>query len=109
MLAREDAESSEEEEDSRRPRSRLAGLTVGIVAVVPYVMISLFPPTIRFSGISFSYNLAYAIFGGLTPIFVGWLLNFNRLAPANYVGVTSLAGGAIGVFLAAQRSPYKVS
>ena len=87
----------------------LAGLTVGIVAVVPYVMISLFPPTIRFSGISFSYNLAYAIFGGLTPIFVGWLLNFNRLAPANYVGVTSLAGGAIGVFLAAQRSPYKVS
>ena len=60
-------------------------------------MISLFPPAIRFSGISFSYNLAYAIFGGLTPIFVGWLLNFNRLAPANYVGVISLAGAAMSL------------
>ena len=46
----------------------LAGLTTGIVAVVPYVMIAMFPPKIRFSGISFSYNVAYAIFGGLTPM-----------------------------------------
>jgi len=77
----------------------LAGLTVGIVAVVPYVMIAVFPPAIRFSGISFSYNLAYAVFGGLTPIFVGWLLSFNRLAPAHYVGVFCLAGTAIGALL----------
>jgi len=79
----------------------LAGLTVGIVAVVPYVMIATFPPAIRFSGISFSYNLAYAIFGGLTPIFVGWLLSFNRLAPAHYVGVFCLSGAAIGALLVA--------
>ena len=82
----------------------LAGLTVGIVAVVPYVMIAVFPPAIRFSGISFSYNLAYAIFGGLTPIFVGWLLSFNRLAPAHYVGVFCLAGTAIGALLVAHGS-----
>jgi hypothetical protein len=86
----------------------LAGLTVGIVAVVPYVMIAMFPPRIRFSGISFSYNLAYAIFGGLTPIFVAWLLRFDPLAPAHYVGVLCLVGAAIGVFLIAQRSPQKV-
>src|SRR3984885_7096399 len=54
----------------------LAGLTVGIVAVVPYVMIAMFPPKIRFSGISFSYNIAYAVFGGLTPVLVTWLLQF---------------------------------
>jgi hypothetical protein len=54
----------------------LAGFTVGIVAVVPYVMIALFPREIRFSGISFSYNIAYAIFGGLTPVIVAWLLRF---------------------------------
>ena len=82
----------------------LAGLTVGIVAVVPYVMIAVFPPAIRFSGISFSYNLAYAVFGGLTPIFVGWLLSFNRLAPAHYVGVFCLAGTAIGALLVAHGS-----
>jgi MFS family permease len=82
----------------------LAGLTVGIVAVVPYVMIAMFPPEIRFSGISFSYNIAYAIFGGLTPIVVAWLLRFDRLAPAHYVGALCLLGLGIGVFIIARGS-----
>jgi MFS family permease len=86
----------------------VAGLTVGVVAVVPYVMIALFPPEIRFSGISFSYNLAYAVFGGLTPIVVAWLLRFDRLAPAHYVGVLCLLGLGIGVFLAAPGSTHKI-
>jgi hypothetical protein len=76
----------------------LAGFAVGVVAVVPYVMIALFSPKIRFSGISFSYNIAYAIFGGLTPVVVAWLLRFDRLAPAHYVGALSLLGLGIGVF-----------
>jgi MFS family permease len=76
----------------------LAGLAVGTVAVVPYVMIAMFPPAIRFSGISFSYNIAYAIFGGLTPVVVAWLLRFDRLAPAHYVGALCLLGLGIGVF-----------
>jgi MFS family permease len=87
----------------------LAGLAVGIIAVVPYVMIAMFPPAIRFSGISFSYNLAYAIFGGLTPLFVAWLLRSDRLAPANYVGVVCLLGAAIGVFLVWQENQLESS
>jgi len=90
------------------PLYALAGFTVGVFAVVPCVMIAAFPPQIRFSGISFSYNLAYAIFGGLTPILLSWLLRFDPMAPAHYVGVLCLAGAAIGVFLVAQRSPYNV-
>ena len=90
------------------PLYALAGFTVGVFAVVPCVMIAAFPPQIRFSGISFSYNLAYAIFGGLTPILLSWLLGFDPMAPAHYVGVLCLAGAAIGVFLVAQRSPYNV-
>ena len=86
----------------------LAGLTVGIVAVVPYVMIALFPPTIRFSGISFSYNLSYAIFGGMTPIIVAWLLRFDRLAPAHYVVALSILGAGIGAFLINRGSTYGV-
>jgi MFS family permease len=86
----------------------LAGLTVGIVAVVPYVMIALFSPEIRFSGISFSYNMSYAIFGGLTPIVVAWLLRFDRLGPAHYVAALCLLGLGIGVFLAARGSTYKI-
>jgi MFS family permease len=85
----------------------LAGLTVGIVAVVPYVMIAMFPPKIRFSGISFSYNIAYAIFGGSTPVLVTWWLRFDRLAPAHYVGALCLLGSGIGVFIITQGSTYK--
>jgi MFS family permease len=81
------------------PLYGLAGFTVGTVAVVPCVMIAAFPPQIRFSGISFSYNLAYAIFGGLTPILVSWLLHFDLLAPAHYVGALCLLGFGVGVFL----------
>jgi MFS family permease len=81
------------------PLYGLAGFTVGTVAVVPCVMIAAFPPQIRFSGISFSYNLGYAIFGGLTPILVSWLLRFDFLAPAHYVGALCLLGFGVGVFL----------
>jgi MFS family permease len=81
------------------PLYALAGFTVGIVAVVPCVMIAAFPPPIRFSGISFSYNLGYAIFGGLTPILVSWLLRYDPLAPAHYVGILCLLGFGVGVFL----------
>src|SRR3984957_1937664 len=86
----------------------LAGLAVGTVAVVPYVMIAMFPPAIRFSGISFSYNIAYAIFGGLTPVVVAWLLRFDRLAPAHYVGALCLLGSGIGDFIIAQGSTYTI-
>jgi MFS family permease len=75
----------------------LAGFSTGTVAVVPYIMISGFPAPVRFSGVSFSYNLAYAVFGGVTPIIVTWLLRFDRLAPAYYVCALCVVGLAIGV------------
>eukprot|EP01034_Spumella_vulgaris_P021527 gene21527-27562_t len=51
-----------------------ATLFVGVVGVVPYVMVKAFPPVVRFSGLSFSYNVAYAVFGGLTPLVVSLLM-----------------------------------
>ncbi|OPG76622.1 MFS transporter, partial [Pseudomonas ogarae] len=50
------------------PLYALSGLLVGTIGAVPYVMVNAFPAVVRFSGLSFSYNLAYAIFGGLTPM-----------------------------------------
>jgi MFS family permease len=81
------------------PLYALAGFTVGIVAVVPHVMIQAFPPRIRFTGVSFSYNIGYAIFGGLTPLLVLWLLPFDPLAPAHYIGAMCLVGFGVGIFL----------
>jgi hypothetical protein len=55
-------------------------------------MVRAFPPLVRFTGVSFSYNVAYAVFGGLTPPFVAWLVHVNHLGPAHYVAVAGVAG-----------------
>jgi MFS family permease len=85
------------------PMYALTGLCVGIVGAVPYVMVKAFPPVVRFSGLSFSYNLAYAIFGGLTPMLVTALLKFSPMAPAYYVAGICSIGLFAGVFLIARK------
>ncbi|EIL99093.1 MFS transporter [Rhodanobacter thiooxydans] len=82
----------------------LAGFAVGVVGVVPALMVAAFPPPVRFSGLSFSYNIAYALFGGLTPLLIGWLLKpFGVLAPAHYVAFTAMIGIAVAAWLLAAR------
>ncbi|MBD2784093.1 MFS transporter [Xenorhabdus sp. DI] len=75
------------------------GLAVGVISATPFVMVKSYPPEVRFSGISFSYNLAYAIFGGLTPIFVTLLLTYTPLAPAYYMMTLSAVGLLLGCYL----------
>lgn len=77
----------------------LNGFFVGVVGVVPGVAVKAFPPIVRFSGLSFSYNLAYAVFGGLTPVLVSMLLPLDPMAPAHYVVTLSVVGVMIGVYL----------
>ena len=81
------------------PLYMLAGFAVGIVGAVPYVMVNAFPPVVRFSGLSFSYNVAYAIFGGLTPMAVTLWMKSDMLAPSHYVVSLSVLGFAIGLWL----------
>ena len=73
----------------------LAGFFVGAVTLVPIVALKLFPAPVRFSGLSFSYNVSYAIFGGLTPIVLTLWLRTTPLAPAYYVGGLALLGVAL--------------
>ena len=78
----------------------LAGFSVGVTGVVPALMVTAFPPAVRLSGVSFSYNIAYALFGGLTPPLVGLLVKrLGVLAPAHYVALTALAGIAVASWL----------
>jgi MFS family permease len=72
------------------PLYAIAGATVGVINVVPYVMVNAFPPSVRFTGVSFSYNLAYAIFGGVTPLLVSLLVAANPLGPAHYVALVAV-------------------
>jgi len=77
----------------------LAGFSVGVTGVVPTLMVLAFPPAVRFSGLSFSYNIAYALFGGLTPPLIGLLVQrFGVLAPAHYVAFTAVIGIGVAVW-----------
>ncbi|NMO16917.1 MFS transporter [Pyxidicoccus fallax] len=79
--------------------SALAGFCVGVVGVVPTVMVRAFPAAVRFSGLSFSYNVAYAIFGGLTPLVVTLLMKDHPLAPAHYVAALCCMGLVVAAYL----------
>ncbi|WP_421243233.1 MFS transporter [Aeromonas enteropelogenes] len=85
------------------PLYMLAGFAVGIVGAVPYVMVNAFPAVVRFSGLSFSYNVAYAIFGGLTPMLVTLWMKSDVLAPSHYVMSLSALGFIIGLWLWVQQ------
>lgn len=75
----------------------LAGLGVGITGVIPAIAVTAFPAEVRFTGLSFSYNLAYAIFGGFTPILVSLLVAWHPLAPVGYLAALAVLGIVIGL------------
>lgn len=77
----------------------LAGFAVGVVGVVPVLMVRLFPPAIRFSGISFAYNIAYAISGGLTPLLVTLWMVRDPMSPVWYVALACAAAVATTVLM----------
>ncbi|AOK32352.1 MULTISPECIES: MFS transporter [Burkholderia] len=80
------------------PFYALVGFVVGTIGAVPFVMVKSFPAVVRFSGISFSYNVSYAVFGGMTPVIVSLLMKSNPLAPAWYVAAICVLGAAAVLF-----------
>jgi len=60
----------------------------------------LFPVNVRFSGVAASYNLAFAIFGGLSPLVATQLIQtlHHPIAPS-YIFITSAILGLMGVIL----------
>ena len=70
----------------------VAGFGAGAVVITPIQMIRSFPAAVRFSGVSFSYNFGFAIFGGATPMFVSLLAHFDRISPAYYVAAVAMIG-----------------
>lgn len=77
----------------------ITGFFGGILGSIPYVMVHLYPANIRFSGISFSYNIAYAIFGGITPILIVWLNDKNPVGASYYMAFLAVMGMLIGAYL----------
>ncbi len=83
----------------------LTGFFVGVVGAIPSLMVRAFPAAIRFSGISFAYNIAYAISGGLTPLIVSlWIRGGEPFAPVYYVALASGAGIVAAIWAARSKS-----
>ncbi|MGO4310558.1 MFS transporter [Pseudomonas sp. KB_15] len=75
----------------------VAGLACGVVGAVPSVMVSLFPARIRVSGISFTYNIAYAAWASVTPLLLIGLMPWSPWICVMFSAVM----GAVGVGSAA--------
>jgi hypothetical protein len=75
----------------------IAGLSCGVVGAVPSVMVSLFPARVRVSGISFTYNIAYAAWASITPLLLIGLMPWSPWICVIFCAVM----GAVGVGSAA--------
>lgn len=74
------------------PLYLLAGFGAGASVIPPILMVAAFPPDVRFTGVSFSYNVMTSVVGGITPLLVASLSHWNRFIPAHYVAATAVIG-----------------
>ncbi|QXZ09442.1 MFS transporter [Comamonas sp. Y33R10-2] len=81
----------------------LVGFFVGSISLLPVVGVRAFPAEVRFTGLSFSYNMAYAVFGGMTPMLVSVWQQADIMAPAHYVAAMGVLGAAMAFWPLASK------
>ncbi|MCF5491749.1 MFS transporter [Pseudomonas syringae] len=82
----------------------IAGMACGIVGVVPSIMIGLFPASIRVSGISFTYNIAYALWASTTPLLLIALMPWNIWVCVLYSLIMGILGGLTATVYGRQQN-----
>jgi MHS family proline/betaine transporter-like MFS transporter len=57
------------------------------IGAAPTVFVELFPTSVRYTGLSLSYNICAAAFGGTAPMFCAWLIEKTHMItiPALYI------------------------
>jgi MFS family permease len=65
----------------------LAAMGMLVTSIFPSILVNLYPTAVRYTGVALVYNLGFALAGGLTPLFVTWLIHQsgNRLIPSIYL------------------------
>ena len=75
------------------------GFACGVVGAVPSVMVGLFPARVRVSGISFTYNIAYALWASTTPLLLIALMPTSPWICVGYCVVMGAVGvGSVALF-----------
>jgi MFS transporter, MHS family, proline/betaine transporter len=78
----------------------------GFAGIIPSALARIFPPSVRSTGTSFSYNIAAIFFAGFTPALMTWAIGFTPLATGIYVvlaGVVALLTMPHFLHMIAQR------
>ncbi len=84
----------------------IMGIFTGSIATTPIIGTRAFPAAIRYSGLSFSYNLAYAVCSAFTPALTIYLLNISPMGAGWYIGAVSLVA-ILTVFIPLSQKGYQ--
>ncbi|WP_338703824.1 MFS transporter [Streptomyces sp. Q6] len=97
------------------PLAALAMIVLGLCiaafdGAISAALAELFPTRVRYGAMAVSYNLATALFGGMTPYFATWLIGASGydLSPAFYLIVIALVSGAT-VLRARETAPSRAT
>ena len=82
----------------------VAGLACGVVGVVPSVMVGLFPAQIRVSGISFTYNIAYALWASTTPLLLIALMPWSPWVCVGFCLIMGVVGLLTALYFGAREA-----
>lgn len=77
----------------------VVGLSGGVTAGAPYVMVSSFPARVRYTGVSFAYNTSYAFFGGVTPLLITAMAPLGVTGYVIYYVLISISSAVLGITL----------
>lgn len=79
-------------------------------AATSIAVVENFPIPARYTGLSFSYNVGAAIFGGTTPLICEWLVNKTQypLMPAIYAVICALITGFVVYFFVHETAREKL-
>jgi len=76
----------------------LLGFFAGIVGMVPAILVQLFPTNVRLTGLALSYNVMYAIVGGLLPFALGYATFYISISPALYIAFIGAMSIMVGLY-----------
>lgn len=86
----------------------ILGFFSGVIGIIPSVCVRLFPVHVRQSGISFSYNVTYAITGALLPMALVYFSHKLMLSPVLYLVFTCVIGVIMGILLTNLNGLYRM-
>lgn len=76
----------------------LLGFFAGIIGMIPAIFVLLFPTNVRLTGLALSYNIMYAIVGGLVPFGLAYATIYISFSPALYIAFIGFIGVIMGLY-----------